>query len=133
MTARINHVAVLVAALAFYAWSTIWFLIFGHQWEALTGKTGAGIAPTTYVESFVISILLAYVVGIALAKSDDPNGVRHGIEFGIFMSAGIWATNLLALSLYEQRPLALWLLDALQVIIGMAIMGAIVGGWRKRA
>jgi hypothetical protein len=130
---RINHLAVLVAAVAFYAWSTIWFLIFGHQWQAFTGKTGADISPSTYVLSFVIAIVLAYVVAIALADSDNPNMVRHGVEFGIFMSIGIWLTNLLSLSLYEGRPLGLWLIDGFQVVIGMAIMGAIVGGMRKRA
>lgn len=78
--------------------------------------------------SFLVTLVLAYVVGIAY-----PNMLRHGIEFGVFMSVGIWATNLFALSLYEGRPYGLWALDAFQVIIGMAIMGAIIGGWRKRA
>jgi hypothetical protein len=129
---RINHLSVLVAAVAFYVWSTIWFLIFGHQWQAFTGRSSGDIAPTTYVLSFVIAIVLAYVVATALADSDKPNMVRHGVEFGIFMSAGIWLTNLLALSLYEGRPLGLWLIDGFQIVIGMAIMGAIVGAMRKR-
>ena len=132
-TGKINHVAVVAAAVAFYAWSTVWFLLFSHQWQTFTGKSAAGFAPSTYIVSFVISLVLAYVVAIALADSDNPNMVRHGIEFGVFMSVGIWATNLFALSLYEGRPYGLWAIDAFQVIIGMAIMGAIIGALRKRA
>ena len=132
MTARINHVAVIVAAIAFYAWSALWFIILSGPWMAYTGVKNAA-APTTYAESFVLAIILAYVVAIALADSDNPNMVRHGIEFGIFMGGGIWALNLLNLALFEGRPLGLWLIDSLHVIIGLAIMGAIVGGMRKRA
>src|ERR1700716_3809246 len=103
-TGKINHVAVLAAAVAFYAWSTVWFLLFSQQWQAFNGKPAAGFAPTNYIVSFLIAVILAYVVGIALADSENPNMVRHGIEFGVFMSVGIWATNLFALSLYEGRP-----------------------------
>jgi uncharacterized protein DUF1761 len=132
-TGKINHVAVIVAAIAFYVFSSVWFIIFSHQWQAMTGKSGAVLSPTTYIVSFLVTLVLAYVVGIALADSENPNMLRHGIEFGVFMSVGIWATNLFNLSLYEGRPYGLWALDAFQVVIGMAIMGAIIGGWRKRA
>jgi hypothetical protein len=131
-TAKINHVAVIVAGIAFYVWSAIWFIALGNQWQAFTGITTPA-APAAYIVSFVVSIVLAYVVGIALADSDNPNMVRHGIEFGIFMSVGIWATNLLSITMFERRPLGLWVIDALHVVIGMAIMGAIIGAWRKRA
>ncbi len=133
MSARINHVAVIVAAIVFYAWSTIWFMLWGAQWRAWTGKTPADFGVPAYVVSFVVAIVLAYVVAIALKDSDNPNMPRHGVEFGVFMGVGIWATNLLALTMYESRPLGLWAIDALQVIIGMAIIGAIIGAWRKRA
>lgn len=104
-----------------------------RQWRALTGKTMADIHPAAYVVSFLMGLALAYVVAIALRDSEHPNIVRRGIEFGVFFGVGIWATNLLNLTLYEQRPIALWLIDAFSVIIGMALLGAIVGGWPKRA
>ena len=34
---------------------------------------------------------------------------------------------------FEARPLSLWLINAGYMIVGMAIMGAIVGHWRKAA
>jgi len=131
MTMRINHLAVLVAAIAYYLFSAVWFIILSKQWQAYTGQAAAA-APSTYIISFVLAIIFAYVVAMALADSDNPNMVRHGIEFGVFMGAGIWALNLLNLTLYEGRPLGLWLIDSGHVIIGLAIMGAIVGGMRKR-
>jgi hypothetical protein len=49
------------------------------------------------------------------------------------MSVAFWLTNLLSVTLYEQKPLGLWAIDGFYVVIGSAIMGAIIGGWRKRA
>jgi hypothetical protein len=131
MTARINHVAVIVAAIAFYAWSAVWFIALSGPWMAYTGIKSPA-APSTYIESFVLTVL-AYVVAIALGDSDKPNMMRHGIEFGIFMGVGIWALNLLVITLFEGRPLGLWLIDSVHVIVGLAIVGAIIGAMRKRA
>jgi hypothetical protein len=34
---------------------------------------------------------------------------------------------------FEARPLSLWLINAGYMVVGMTLMGAIVGGWRKKA
>ncbi len=67
-----------------------------------------------------------------LRTDSNPNPVRHGIEFGIFMGLGVFGTMSLMDMLYEGRPLALWGIDAGYVVAGMAMMGAIVGAWRKK-
>jgi len=134
MTATLNHLAVVVAAVAYFVWGAIWFTIFGSQWDAMTGVTSmGGASPTVFIISFLLGLVLAYVIAIALRDSTNPNMVRHGIEFAVFMGVGIWMTQLLNIFLYEHRPIGLWLIDGFYVVIGMAIMGAIIGGWRKRA
>jgi hypothetical protein len=132
MTAKINHLAVIIAAIAYFVWGAVWYTLLGHQWQMLSGVSGAA-SPTTYVVSFLMGWVLSYVAAIALADSDQPNMVKHGISFGLFFGVGIWATNLLTVSLYEKKPLGLWAIDAVYVIIGLAIIGAIVGAMRKRA
>jgi Protein of unknown function (DUF1761) len=133
MSGPINHLAVIVAAIVYFIFGAIWFTVFGSSWAALSGRTGSTASATTFIVSFLLGVALAYVIGIALADSSNPNMVRHGIEFGVFMGVGIWATQLLNIDLYEARPIALWAIDAFYVVIGMAIMGAIIGGWRRRA
>ena len=130
MTARLNHVAVLVAAVVFFLWGWIWYTIFGGPWAAYVGPTKPAVGPIVYVVSFLCGLVLAYVTAIALKDSDNPNMVRHGIEFGLFFGIGIWAVLLLNLSLYHGWPLGLWAIDAFYPAIGMAIMGAIIGRWR---
>jgi hypothetical protein len=86
-----------------------------------------------FAGSFVLGWVLAYVIGIALADTTNPNPARHGIEFGIFMGLGVFGTMLGLDYIYEGRPFILWAINAGYVVAGMAIMGAIVGAWRSKA
>jgi uncharacterized membrane protein len=133
MTTKINHLAVVVAAVVYYIWGALWFTVFGPAWRAAAGVSMGAINPTPFIVSFIMGFVLAYAIAIALKDSTAENPVRHGIEFGLFMSVAFWLTNLLSVTLYEQKPLPLWAIDGFYVVIGSAIMGAIVGGWRKRA
>lgn len=136
MTSRVNHLAVFVSAAVFFLLGSVWYtVLFGQKWMALTGaaeKTAPAMGPT-FAMSFILSWILAYVIAIALADTTNPNPVRHGLEFGIFMGIGIFGTMTLMDYLYEGRSVALWLINAGYVVAGMAVMGAIIGAWRKKA
>ena len=130
---KLNHLAVFVAAVAFFLWGWLWFSIFGSAWAALSGAKMGVENPMVFVASFVLGWILAYVEAIALRDSENPNMVRHGIEFGLFFGIGIWAVLLLNMSLYMGWALGLWAIQAFYPAFGMAIMGAIIGGWRAKA
>jgi len=130
MTARINHVAVIVSAIAYYAWGALWYIAFGKVWDVLTGVTTT--APTTYVISFVIGFLVAYTIAYVLRGSRDAGGWQGGAALGAILGIGVWAANLLENYAYVAHPLGLWAIDAGYGVIGMAIVGAIIGGWRRR-
>lgn len=135
MASRINHLAVFVAALAFFIFGAVWYMSpLGAIWMAQLGKTASGMSGMTsqFVVSFLCDWLLAYVIAIALADSSNPRPARHGVEFGVFMGLGVYGTMSLMNNVYEGRSFTLWLINAGYVVIGMAIMGAIIGAWRKR-
>jgi len=135
MAGRLNHLAVFVCAVAFFIWGAVWYtLLFGGMYQNLAGhgQSSAGNMAPQFVISFVMGWLLSYVTAIALRDSDNPNPVRHGIEFGVFFGVGIYATMTLINFAYEQRPYALWAINAGYVVTGMAIIGAIVGAWQKK-
>jgi hypothetical protein len=136
MSSRINHVAVLVSAIAFFILGWIWYdLLFGRAWMALSSHvapTSASSMAPMFVGSFILGWALAYVIGIALADTSNPNPGRHGVEFGIFMSLGVFGTMLGLEYIYEGRGLALWAINTGYVVVGMAMMGGIIGAWRKK-
>lgn len=136
MTARINHLAVFVSAVAFFALGALWYTVFfGHLWLQLTGagEKPAGSMATQFIGSFIMDWIVGYMIAVALSRSDNPNMVRHGVEFGVFMGLGIFGTMTLMNYLYENRSFALWAIDVAYVVLGMAIMGAIIGAWRAKA
>jgi small-conductance mechanosensitive channel len=133
MNSRVNHVAVFVSAIAFYVLGYVWYdLLFNRTWMALTGHTPIPASQMTMplAGGFLLCWFLAYVIGVALADTTNPNPGRHGAEFGIFMGLGIWGSMLALNYLYEGRGIALWLITTGYVVIGMAMMGAIIGAWR---
>lgn len=38
MKGGINHLAVVVAAIVYFAWQAIWYTVFGNQWLSLIGS-----------------------------------------------------------------------------------------------
>jgi len=132
--ARVNHAAVIVAAIAYYLFGWLWYTIFAKTWVALSGLTPAqqSPGPTPFIVSAIVSILVAYVVAIALSDSTNPNPARHGVEFGIFFGVGLIMLTALTTYMYEARPLGLWAIDTGYHALGLAIMGGIIGAWRKR-
>jgi hypothetical protein len=131
MPERINHVSVWVAAIAYFIFGAVWFTVFGGAWRSMVpnpAAPGAGL----YIESFILGLILAYATAIALMRRPEDQTVQHGVGFAVFMGVAVFATQTLNVWLYEGRPLGLWLIDAAYVVIGFAIVGAIVGGWKKR-
>ena len=135
MASRLNHLAVFVSALAFFIWGWVWYsLLFGGMYTALVGKASGSMSSMgpQFAISFIMGWLLSYVTAIALHDTENPNPVRHGIEFGVFFGVGIYATMTLVNYAYDGRPYALWAINAGYVVTGMAIIGGIIGAWLKK-
>ena len=78
-------------------------------------------------------MILAYATAIAITRRPEDQTVAQGIGFALFMGIALYATQTLNAALYAGQPFLLWLIDTAYVVIGFAIIGAIVGGWKKRA
>ena len=131
----INHLAVWVAAIVFFVWGYVWFgVIFKAQTTAMLTAGGAPLTPAgpvAYIVGFLMALVLGYGSAIALADSSTPTAA-HGVSFGIFMGIVFYASVTLTSTLFANLPLSGWLLNVGWALIGFAIVGAIVGGWRKK-
>ena len=132
MPDRINHLAVWVAAIAFFFWGAVWYMfLFGSAWRALAGSPPM---PTlgTFIESFLLGLILAYATAMALTRRAEDQTIQQGMSFAIFMGIGLYATMTLNHVIYEGRSLTLWLINTAYTLIGFMIIGAIVGEWKKK-
>jgi hypothetical protein len=131
MPDRINHLAVWVAAIAYYVFGAAWFTAFTGIWQSLLGKTMAA-SPTVFITSFVLGLILAYATAIAITRRPEDQTVAQGVSFALFMGIALYATQTLNAALYSGQPLLLWLINTGYVVIGFVVIGAIVGAWKKR-
>jgi hypothetical protein len=133
MLDRVNHLAVWVAAIVYFLFGYLWYgLLFGGLWTSLMGKSAPPSSPVLYLCSFVLGLVLAYATAVALSRHPEDLTLAQGVSFALFMGIALFATQTLTQALYEGKPIALWLIDTGFVLIGFAIIGAIVGGWKKR-
>jgi len=96
------------------------------------GKMSGEGGPLTYLWSFILGLILAYATAIALSRHPEDQTVQQGVSFALFMGIALYATQTLNQVLFAGTPFTLWLINTGYVVVGFAIIGAIVGGWRKR-
>jgi hypothetical protein len=141
MSSRVNHLAVLVAAVAFFLLAWLWYsLLFGSMYMAqiaqMTGKSTAmasgGAMLWPLVETFLLGWFLAYVIGTALSMRRDPNPAARGFGFGLFIGIGVFASMTLMGVAWGSLAFGLWAINAGFVIVAMAIMGWIIGAMSAR-
>jgi len=132
---KINYLAVLAAAVATFVLGAIWYLSFSEAWMKLAGLTqdqimAGGGSSTSYVISFVTYVLGAYAMAL-LFKSMKIQTVQTGVLTGALIGALLIGGNIFTNNAYEMKPIGLSVLNAGFSSLSCAIMGGILGGWRK--
>jgi hypothetical protein len=130
---RINHIAVFVAAIVYFLFGWLWYtVLFSHQWAEYVGKpTMATPQVNLLIESFLLGLILSYATAIALSRRPEDLNVGQGVSFAMFMGIAIYGSQTLNNTLYEGGHIGLWLMNTGYVVIGFALIGAIVGGWKQ--
>ena len=136
MFKKIPIAAIIVAAIPYILLGYPWYSIFRDPWfygggltvEQLT--TGPG-----YAEAFSVAILsslvMAYILAFVLFRSGEQTMLR-GIKIAALMWLGFIAPLLATQYMFEARTIAYFGINAGYPLLGMIIMGAIIGGWKKK-
>ncbi len=134
---RINYVAIIVAAILYWLLGALWFgVVFGNQWMALEGfkpETMKSMNTTIpYVVSMLLNLVIAFILALVCATQKADSLVK-GAQTGILVGIGFVATTTLTTYLYEGRSMHLFLINVGYCVVGMALMGAVIGAWKKKA
>jgi len=121
---RQNYLAILAAAIACFLFEAGWYTLFMQTWLNGIGRTmqwlesAAGYNPALqYGTAFVSAALTAF----------------RGIKVGALLWLGFVLTTCSTEYVFEERPYSLLAVNAGYWLLGMMLMGAIVGGWKKKA
>ena len=134
---RTNYLAVLVAAIIYWLLGGVWFgALFSARWVALEHLSEEQMHSMSPVLPYVVTFLLNLLIAWALARLcawRNAQTALGGAGVGILVWVGIVGPMTFTTSMYEMRPLALFAINELYGLVGLAIMGAILGAWTKKS
>ena len=134
---RQNYLAITIAAIACFLIEACWYSIFQQTWLAGIGRTSQELMATGVNPALQFGTALVCAVVVAAAIScviqlTGPQTALRGIRVGATLWAGFvlptWATEYV----FELRTWALFGINLGLWLIGMTVMGAIVGAWKKK-
>ncbi|MGA8743691.1 MAG: DUF1761 domain-containing protein [Terracidiphilus sp.] len=134
---RQNYLANLVAAIACFLLEAGWYSAFMDTWINGIGRNrqwleNTGINPAIqYGTALVMASIMATAISCVTQLTGKQTALR-GIKVGALLWAGFELTTLATEYIFEVRPISLFLVNAGYWFFGMTLMGAIVGGWKKK-
>jgi len=134
---KTNYPAVLVSAIAYWLLGAVWYaLLFGKPWMTLEGipveKLQAANPVVPYIISFLLNLLIAYVLS-QLCLWRNATTAARGAALGILLWIGFVGPITYSTYMYELRPPQLFAINGFYPLVGLALMGAILGAWTKKA
>lgn len=133
----INHLAVWIAGIAHFMLGAAWYSTLSQLWLDGIGKTEEqivamqGSSPLPYILGFAASVVIAYALARLIPKLGRQTAA-NGVTIGIALALAFIGSTLAMNYGFEARPLSLWLINVGYMTVGMAIMGAIIGGWKRK-
>ena len=133
-----NHVAIVIAAIVFFAIGALWYNVFSAPWLAGIGKTVDQIAkenggsPLPFVVGFIAVLVMCYTLGWIVYKGMEPSA-GNGAMTGAVVAFGLIGAALALMYGFEARGITIWFINAGYVLIGLVIAGAIIGAWPKKS
>ena len=130
--AGLNYLAIVIAALAAFAWGAIYYMTLSKQWLAAVGitreqmQTGRSAAP--FVISFVALIVMSWVLaGTVGHLGPGQVTLKNGIISGLFLWLGFIATTVFVNNAYPGRKYSLSVIDSIHWLGVVVIEGAVIG------
>ncbi len=132
-----NYLAILAAAVSAFVIGGLWYspAMFNQAWMASAGLTPAdleqGSMGAIFGWSFVFCLLMAINLAAFLDRPDTT--LTWGATAGALAGVGWVALGIGVIALFERRPWTYTLINGGYWAVSLTVMGAIIGGWRKRA
>lgn len=135
--AGLNWLAVIVAAIAYFALGALWYMpfAFGRPWQRAIGWDEAqqpGASAVTYAAPALfalVSSIATAMIANATGSADIGSGVVLGLVVGIGYGLAIAAYEAV-FDPHKPRPWAWWAITGAYHLVGLIIVAVIVSAWR---
>jgi len=135
---RQNYLAIIVAAIACFLFEAGWYSYFLQTWLDGIGRTRewlmspAGNNPALQYGTALVSAAVIAASISCVTQLTGPQTALRGIKVGAMLWVGIVLTTWSTEYVFEVRPLSLLAINCGFWLLGMMLMGAIVGAWKKK-
>ena len=128
---EINYGAVVVAAIAAFLGSFVWYIVFGKE-LAKVSPAFAEQQPAVWkmLVVFAGSLILAFVVSYVIACIRDLDWMG-AVGIGVLLWVGLSAVQWMSSMVWENVPLKMAAIHAGDWLMKLVIISAIVGAWRR--
>jgi hypothetical protein len=133
---KINHLAVVVAAVTAFVVSSLWYIAFGGVRAELHGidtnaAAAASMPPVLVLAEYARSLIVAYVLA-RLASLLRIVDWRGAVRLGVGMWIGFPVVLLTGSVLHENVPWGVAALHAGDWLLKLLLLAVIVSVWRRR-
>jgi hypothetical protein len=128
----LNWLAVLVATLAWFAFSAIWYSLppISKAWQRAAkipeqqGPPLASLLISTVILYFITTVVIALLVAATGAQD-----VKDGLALGATLGLGFGVVGGLISQLYEQKGSSYWLINGFNALVAFSIVAVILALW----
>jgi hypothetical protein len=128
----LNWLAVIVAAVAWFAFSAIWYSVppLSNAWlRAAKVTPGDGPPLVALLVPTFIGYLVTTVVIALIAQAVGASELIDGLTLGIVLGIGFGVIGAAVVQIYEQKGGSYWLINGINAIIAYSIVSIIVTVW----
>jgi hypothetical protein len=128
----LNWLAVIVAAVAWFAFSAIWYSVppLSNAWlRAAKVTPGDGPPLVALLVPTFVGYLVTTVVIALIAQAVGASELIDGLTLGIVLGIGFGVIGAAVVQIYEQKGGSYWLINGINAIIAYSIVSIIVTVW----
>jgi len=130
--AGMNYLAIVIAAVAGFAFGAAYYMSLSKQWLAAVGKTKEELAGKRSATPFIVSIVALLVMAWVLAGTLGHLGpgqvtLKNGVISALFLWVGFVATTVAVNNAFGGRKPMLSIIDSIHWLGVLVIQGAIIG------
>jgi hypothetical protein len=125
----VNWLAVLVAAIAAFAFGAAWYTTLSQQWLSALGKRreDMNVGWTPFVWCFAVELVMSYFIALLTPLLTDTVTPLNGALIGAHMWLGFVITTLILNHRYEAMSWRLTLIDGGHLLGVLAVIGLVIG------
>jgi hypothetical protein len=125
----VNWLAIVVAAIAAFAFGAVWYMSLSRQWMAALGKTREqlNVGFTPFIWSIVVELVMAYFIALFTPGLTGAVTVGNAMLVGALVWIGFVITTLILNHRYEGMKWSLTAIDGLHLLGVLLIEGFVIG------